>query len=217
MSLNKANQSDYTLVGFNKNLPIEGLDDFAKNLEKHFFSKVTVRNLSVDLEQIKLVVELTCNFEFSEALAHLKKGIWGSFSSKKNSFASQFQKLRDDNNMEIELDEFSIFLNDTSIIINKIYNQSIPEQLESILNEMVISCHYFTQDQNEIPYEFYVPVYEENDLENQNAVYIKESKQPCKKDYFSFWGLYFHSDEDPKVYDLKNQILVDGSLQMLNR
>ncbi len=216
MSLNHNSYRAYTLVGFDKNLQIEGLNAFAKNLEKHFFSKVIIRNLSVVPEQIKLVIELTCNLEFIEVLDHLKKEMWGSFSSEKKSFASQMQQLRELNNIEIEIEELSIFLNDTSIIINKIYSQSIPEQLENILNEIVKSGHPFTQDQNEIPYEIYVPVYEESDLKEKTEINV-ESKLPCKKDYFSFWGLYFNSNEDPMVYDLKNQILVDGSMQMLNR
>lgn len=214
MPSNNDNLKEYTLVGFNKNVQIIGLDAFAKGLEKHFFSKVTVRNLSLVSDQINLVIELTCNFDFVEGLAYLKKGIWGSFSSKKNSFACQLQQLKDGNDIKIEIDEFSILLKDTSLIINSIYSQSIPEQLEQILNKMESSCDHITRGQSEIPFEIYVPVFEENNLNNACLNTIEpESKQ----DFFSFWGVYFYSDDDATVYDLKNKTHINGTLRMLNR
>lgn len=218
MPLSKHNSREYSLVGFNKNVQIEGLDSFAKNLEKHFFSKVTVRNLSIIPDQINLVIELTCNLELHETLSHFKKEIWGNFSSKKHSFASELLQLKKLNNIAIEVEELSIFLKDTSIIINSIYSQSIPEQLEPIFNQIESSRIHFMKDQNEIPYEIYVPVYEESGIEYENttAINTKSSCNP-KQDYFSYWGLYFYTEEDAIVYDLKNQTLIDGTLQMLNR
>jgi len=218
MPLNQGNSKDYTLVGFDNNIRIEGIDTFAKSLEKHFFSKVTVRNLSLDSEKIKLVIELTCNFDFMEALTHLKKEIWGSFLSEKNSFSSQLQQLKKLNDIAIEVEEFSIFLNDTSIIINKIYNQSISEQLEDILHEMLRSYPHFTKEKIEIPYEIYIPVYEDNSSEILHLnVSNSEVTQNFKQNYFSFWGVYFYSEIDAMVYDLKNKTLIDGTLQMLTR
>lgn len=218
MPFNQKSSREYSLDGFNKNVQIEGLDSFAKNLEKHFFSKVIIRNLSTIPYQINLVIELTCNLELHETLSHFKQEIWGNFASKKHSLARELQQLKKLNNITIEVEELSIFLKDTSIVINSIYSQSIPQQLESIFNELESSYINFTKGQNEIPYEIYLPVYEENDIEYENTTAI-DPKSSCKpeRDYFSYWGLYFHTEEDAMVYDLKNQTLIDGTLHMLNR
>jgi hypothetical protein len=47
-------------------------------------------------------------------------------------------------------------------------------------------------------------------LSNQRAEKISN------KDYFSFWGLYFDSEEDAVIYDLSNKSFISGDLYMLN-
>ena len=218
MPLSNNNSKNYSLVGFSKNDQIDGLDSFARNLEKHFFSKVLVRNISKIPGQINLVIELTCNFKLNEALTHLKKEIWGNFSSKKHSFAGELRQLQNLNSLAIEVEELSIFLKDTSIIINSIYNQSIPEQLKNIFNELENSFVTIVKSTNEVPYEIYVPVYEQNDFsyEKIKDKNFEPSNNPAQE-YFAYWGLYFYSEEDAMVYDLRNKTLIDGTLHMLNR
>lgn len=212
------NSKEYSLVGFDKNIQIEGLNSFAKNLEKHFFSKVIVRNISTLPAQINLVIELTCNLALSEALSHFKKEIWGSFASKKHSFSSELRQLKDLNNIAIEVEELSVFLNDTSVIITSIYSQSIPEHLEGIFNKLESSSLHFMKRPTEIPFEIYVPVYEDNDITYKNETVIEiESYRTAAQDYFSYWGMYFYTEDDAMVFDLKNQTLIEGTVHMLNR
>ena len=219
MPFNQDNSKEYTLVGFDKYMQIEGLNSFAKNLEKHFFSKVIVRNISTLPTEINLVIELTCNLELNEVLSHFKKEIWGNFASKKHSFSSELKQLKDINDISIEVEELSVFLQDTSIVITSIYSQSIPEHLESIFSNLENSSIHFLKRQTEVPFEIYLPVYEDKDItyENESVIEVGTSNAASAKDYFSYWGMYFHSEEDALVYDLKNQILIDGTVQMLNR
>lgn len=218
MPSNQENSKEYSLVGFDKNMQIEGLNSFAKNLEKNFFSQVIVRNISTISTQINLVIELTCNLDLNETLTHFKKEIWGNFASKEHSFVMDFQQLKDLNDIAIEVEELSIFLKDTSIIITSIYSQSIPEQLEGILSELERSSLHFMKRQTEVPFEIYLPVYEENDTAYENETVIEvESNSNSAQNYFSYWGMYFHTENDAMVYDLKNQILINGTVQMLNR
>ena len=199
-------------VGF-KN--IEGLDCFKNNLEKYFFSEVIVRDYASEATSAKLVLELNCNFGLTEMLHHLNMGTWGNFESKELAFPRLLETLRKSNDVAIEIEEFSIFLKDTSIIINKIYDESIPEQLGPILRSISENFVHFTKGLTEVPYEIYAPVFEENLLENDATLKNIKSGNNKVKDYFKYWGLYFYNEDDALIYDLKNTSVISGDLQML--
>ncbi len=213
MAPGQENFRNSSQVGFKK---IEGLDSFENNLEKHFFSQASIRDYSSESTSAKLVLELKCNFNLTEMLHHLTLGTWGSFESKKLSFGHLLENLRKKNNRHIEIEEFSIFLKDTSIIINRIYDDSVPVQLEAILQSMSKNYVHFTKGLTEIPYEIYVPVFEENLLENDTTLMNIKSGNNDVHDYFKYWGLYFYTEDDPLIYDLKNTSIISGELQMLN-
>ena len=200
------------------NIPLVGIEAFIKSIEKDFFSNVTVRVFSASSTEVKLVVELDSNLELVETLNHFNKNLWGNFLSEDQSFVGALHELQDNNDINIEVEEFSIYMKDTSLIINQIYEQSIPEHLENIFKE--ISKHYihFTKGLAEIPYEIYVPVFEDRVFEKDNAILAElEAKNTYTQNYFSYWGVYFNSEDDAVVYDLNNQIIIEGHLQMLNR
>jgi hypothetical protein len=204
--------------GFQNISEVESLEKFTKNLEKHFFSQVTIRNGSSVNNGINLVIELDCNFGLLETLHHFNKDTWGNFSCNRNSFKGAFNQLNQNSELQIDVEEFSIFLKDTSIIVNRIYEQSVSEQLENILIKLSEHAIHFTKGFTEIPYEIYVPVFEDNLLENEHTLLMNiKSGNTKEQDYFSFWGLYNNSEDDAVVYDLKNETIIKGDLQMLNR
>lgn len=213
MASRQNNSRNHSQVGFNK---IEGLDSFKNNLEKHFFSQVSIRDYTNESATTRLVLELNCNFGLTEMLHHLNSGTWGNFDSKSLSFTHMLEMLRESNDSSIEIEELSIFLKDTSIVINEIYNESIPEQLEAILSSVSENFGHFTKGLKEIPYEIYVPVFEENLLENDSTTMNIKSGNNKIKDYFKYWGLYFYSEDDALIYDLKNNTIISGDLHMLN-
>jgi len=218
MPLNNDNFDEFSRVGFNRNVEIESLNCFTKNLEKHFFSQATIRNCSSSNNTVNLVVELDCNFGLLEALHHFDKGTWGNFTCKENSFSGALEQLKESNIIDIEVEEFSLFLKDTSIIVNRIYNQSISKQLENIFSKLSEHAIHFTKGLTEIPYEVYIPVFEDNVMENESKLLMNiRSGNNSEQDYFSFWGVYYYSEDDAVVYDLKNQSIIKGNLQMLNR
>jgi hypothetical protein len=211
------NFKKYFPVGYNREFNIEGLDIFKKNLEKHLFSDVVVRNCSSSATQVKLVLEVNCNFGLIEMLHYFNSGAWGNFRGGKYSFEGQLQHLKDRNDLKIEVEEFYIFLKDTAIIITRIYDKSIPEQLENILGTIGDQYVHFTKGMTEIPYEIYIPVFEEHVMQNDTALTSMPSNKNSKKDYFGFWGLYFHSNDEGIIYDLENLSHLPGNLHMLNR
>ena len=213
MASRQENFRNHSQVGYNK---IEGLDSFKSNLEKHFFSQVIVRDHSAESTSAKLALELNCNFRLSEMLHHLNLGTWGSFEHQKMSFSNLLETLREHNDIYIGIEEFSIFLKDTYIIINKICDKSIPGQLESLLQSISENYVHFTKGLTEIPYEINVPVFEESLVEKDITLMNIKSGNNDIQDYYKYWGLYFNTENDALIYDLKNTSIISGDLQMLN-
>lgn len=203
-------------TGVSKDFHIQGLDDFMNTLEKDFFSKVTVRKCASEDSEVNLVVDLVCDLTLVELLYHFNKNIWGGFEDGKSSLPSALYDLREKNKTHIEIGEFSIFLKDSSIITNCIYKDSIPEQLKNILIELGNHYVHFTKGMSEIPYEIYVPVFEEGISENDTTIIDIEVRNKESKDYYNFWGLYYNSEDDAVIYDLENLSTVNGDLYMLN-
>ncbi len=219
------------LDSFNTNLhlhlddnpQLNGLEEFKRCLERAYFSKITVRNCSPDKSHGRLVVEMECNFDLVEVLFHLQKGIWGDAKvtrqadHKAISFTRALARLKALNHMPIDVEEFSLFLNDSSIIIKKIYSRSVEEQLGNILNTIAANYVHFTRDLSETPFEIYVPVFEDGLLEKNIPTLSKiKTEDNCKDDYFNFWGLYFDSEDDAVIYDLSKKSIISGDLYLLN-
>lgn len=202
--------------GFNTDLRLEGVESFRKNLEKYFFSDVIVRNCSSNSTGTNLAIELECNLSLVEMLFHFNKGTWGNFSQGKSSFKGVLRQLRIENQVNIDIEELSILFKDTRIIVNKIYNKSIPQQLENVFIEMGKHYVHFSKGLTETPYEIYIPVFEE--CKNEKDILLRniEADNHAKKDYFKFWGLYFDSEDDAVIYNLKGSHIENGDLFMLN-
>lgn len=202
--------------GFNSDLNIEGLDPFRKILEKHFFSDINITNCSFSNTSAQLALELNCNLSLVEMLFHFNKGNWGNFKQGKFTFGKILGQLQHENKIQLDIEEFTLFLKDTTIVINKIYNESIPDQLQNILSKIGEHYIHLSKGLTETPYEIYIPVFEECVHANDILLRNIEAGNHTKQDYYKYWGLYCDSKEDAVIYDLKNSRIEQGDLFMLN-
>jgi hypothetical protein len=148
MSIHQDNFKNNLKLQLDNDPQLNGLDAFKKSLEKDYFSEVTIRNCSSDGSVGSLVIEMKCNIELVEVLFHYQKGTWGnkrrtrgSTTNNNNSFSRMFSKLKKVNSLPIDVEELSIFLNDSSIIIKKIYDQSVGEEFGTIID--VVAENYY--------------------------------------------------------------------------
>ncbi len=118
--------------------------------------------------------------------------------------------------MRLDIGEFSLFFKDTTIVISKIYDNSIPEQFDTIFTEIGKNYVHFSKGLSEIPYEIYVPVFEDSKDENNAVINNIEVSNNSKKDFYKYWALYFDSEEDAIIYNLEKSRLENGDLFMLN-
>ena len=204
------------------NYQVVGIEHFEKSLAKYFFSEVVVKVYTFTDIEAHLNIEFQNNLTLSEILFFLNTHIWQDGKDKSilknvNPFLKAFQALKDKNAFSIDIEEISILLEDTSIVIKKIYAQSIPNQLENILKEITENHFRLTKNFNEVPFEIFIPVFEEGPLEENNTLEnIRTGSNSSANDYFGYWGLYFDSEVDAVIYDLENKSMVYGDLFMLN-
>lgn len=208
MPIPRREDHNFPLDGIKTFVTADGLNDFTKALERDFFADVEVQcRCHTDKEKTDLILDLYFNFGLTESLHHFNNGNWGGFaresddSNSMSSFDMAFHRLCDSNNSTIDIAEASLHFKDTSIVVTRIYDYSIPEQLGEIIFKISEHFVYFTKGLTEMPYEIFVPIFEHNP---KNACTSKQ----LQKSYFDFWGLYFEDDlQDAMVYALETKKL----------
>lgn len=192
-----------------------GLDKFANALEKDFFSSLYVNKLLTKKKECFLTLELTCNLTLPGLLYHFKKGEWGAFASHTSSLSKNLGELESKNSFPVDVEEFSIFLKDTAIIINRLHSQSIASQLETIISKIAGNYMNIIRKSGEMPFEIYVPVFDSNEEEEEDYGILNDEfvfVERATEEYYKYWGLYYESERDPFIYDVENQILLPGNL-----
>ena len=208
MQPNKKRGSHFPISGIKTFVTCEGIEAFLNVLEREFFAEIYAEcRYDVNKERTDLILDIYCNFGLTESLHHFNNGSWGGMSISKDShcpsrFDEAFQKLFTDNNHAIDIAELSLHFKDTSIIVSRIQDYSIPEELGSIIYTLSENFVYFTKGLTEMPYEIFVPVFEDID---QHAL----EAEGQRGQYYDFWGLYFNDEinHDVLIYDLKSKTL----------
>lgn len=188
-----------------------GLASLKRTLERDFFADASIDIHNIASDKIELVIHLKCNFGLTESLFHLNNGNWGNFpkktsqGNKPSPFQSCIFEMASENDIFIEIKELSIHLKDTSLIVSKLTNYPIQDYLEGILTAISGNFVHFTKGLTQMPYEIFVPIYEETSNSFQKA----KANKKWLPSYLDFWGLYFEGEDESRVYDLKNQIMIE--------
>ena len=220
----------FSKLQLDENPSIPGLNTFIRSLEREYFAQVNVRDCQADTadrtrpaEAGNLVIEMACNFDLVEILYHLEHGSWGKAENtgaddtgSHSAFIEAYQAFSIQNPWPADVEELSLVLRDTTIVIKKVYEQSIPEQLGRILQTLAAHYVHFTRGMTETPFEIYLPVFEEEMCRSGAPVSTVKRDENTGSDYFNYWALYFDSIPDGKIYDLSKKEIISGDLQMLN-
>ena len=217
MPTNRKRDSLFPLSGIKSFVTCEGLEDFLKILERDFFAEIVAQcRYDVVKERTDLILDIYCNFGLTESLHHFNSGNWGGISPQTEAytvskFDEAFQKLCAKNNHALDISELSLHFKDTSLIISRIQDYSIPEELGGIMTKLSEHFVYFTKGLTEMPYEIFVPIFE--DIE-QHAL----EAEGQRRQYYDFWALYFNDDvnHDVLIYDLKTKELTKEDFFLLD-
>jgi hypothetical protein len=198
---------------------ITGISTLIRDLERDYFSKVSISNSTVCCEENNLVIELQCPMELHEVLYHMQQGNWGSrgpnlVQTGLPLLNLHMQSIREQNATFIDVEELSFQLKNCSIIIKKIAPESVENQLDIILSTLAENYVHITRDLSATPTEVFIPVYEE--METEDAM-VRQVGPTDINDagYFLYWGLYFETEEEALIYDLRNKKIIPGDLNLL--
>jgi len=192
---------------------IVGIDEFLNSLDFHYFSKVKLSNKHITFNSISLVLEVFCNLDLLELLAHFNTDRWGHNGKEESPLQNDLEILNLKNKHHIDIEELTLFLNDTSIVVKRIYDKSIPSQLNDILKQIAFNYVFLTRGLTQKPYEIFVPIFEdiiENIDANENHI------NTAPKSYSEFWGIYLDKDDEASIYDVNKNTYVSGDLEFLS-
>nr|WP_298999069.1 hypothetical protein [uncultured Allomuricauda sp.] len=218
MKPRKKRNSHFPLNDITTFVTCNGLEVFLKVLERDFFAEISAQcRYNLRKQRIDIVLDIYCNFGLTESLHHFNNGNWGGISPQNegynipSKFDENFQKLCADNNHDLDIAELSIHFKDTSVIVNRIQDYSIPEELAGIISKLSENFVYFTKGLTEMPYEIFVPVFEDTD---QGAI----SAEGHRNQYYDYWGLYFDDqiNHDVMIYEVKNRELTKEDFFLLD-
>ena len=192
---------------------IIGIDDFLKSLDFHYFSDVKLNNKHITLNSISLVLEISCNLDLLELLAHFNTDRWGYNGKEKSPLEQALEILDLQNKYHIDIEELTFFLNDTSVVIKRIYDRSIATQLNDILKQIAFNYVFLTRGLTQKPYEIFVPIFEDT---IQHMDDNEEELNIAPKSYSEFWGIYLDKDDEASIYDVNKNTYVSGDLEFLS-
>jgi len=192
---------------------IAGLDEFLSSIGFHYFSDVKLNNKHITLNSISLVLEVSCNLDLLELLSHFNTGRWGNNGTEESPLQHALDILNLNNQYSIDIEELTFFLNDTSIVIKRIYDKSIPSQLNDILKQIAFNYVFLTRGLNQKPYEIFVPIFEDI-IDNIDA--NEDQINTAPKSYSEFWGIYLDKDDEASIYDVHKNTYVSGDLEFLS-
>jgi len=220
MSEQENNSYNSHKIGVNTTHHIKGLELFRKGLEKNFYADVSIYNYSSKRNDTNLSIEFNCNFSLSEALYYLNNpipnGSRPNTRKKTRLFLKAYSELKNTNSIPLDISELTISLTDTTILISKIYQQSISDQLENIAMALLHHNIYYTKGLTETPFEIFIPVFEEDTIECGTRLENIVTNNNNTHDYFIFWGVYYDHTGEAAIYDLNSRKIIRGDIQMLS-
>ncbi len=204
------NKNSYTNLGYQQE--VLGLDEFIKTLEFHYFSSVMLKNNNFSNGSVNLVLEVSCDVDLLELLSHFNTGRWGNNGTTKSPLQQGLDVLDLKNKHFIDIEELTLFLKDTSIVIKRIYENSIASQFDDILKQIASNYVFLSKGLTQKPYEIFVPIFEDNlDLNSTTTA----PPELLPKTYTEFWGVYLDWDVEASIYDVKRNTYVTGDLEFL--
>ncbi|TLF44968.1 hypothetical protein [Maribacter aurantiacus] len=190
---------------------VGGLEEFKKSIELRFFADVTLKTSGTYNEKLDLVLELDCPLNLLDVLGHFNKGLWGSTEATNFVLAQCFNVLLEQNKeLEIDIQEFTLYLKDTNVIIKNIYRHSIPEQFNNIITEIAEQYVSITKGLTEQPEEIFIPVFEDP-LTNPFDCHFQE-KLPQPTSYNEYWGIYLDTAEEGEIFDVRQKKFISANL-----
>lgn len=204
--------------GFNIS-EFDGITEFKNDLDEGYYTFIHQKTDGYGAGLYELAIEILSDLSLKQFIDFIGTGIaYDIFKSGTNNFVLRpfikaYNKLKK-KNKNIDIQELKFSFKDTTIIIHKIYENSIFDELENILLGLSINYPYLYLKSGEKPYEINIPVFKNpnknNGIKYRCLLSIDETiRNIDKEDYFKYWGAYFQFKGWSHVFDYKKQKLTN--------
>lgn len=191
-------------------LPLSGLHDFLKDLERFFFAEASAKFWIAQDGAQDLVVHLASPLRLPEVLHHHRRGHWGTgHLNKKTAGTTRFEELvfglEARNTRPVDIEELTLELEDIMLVIRKCGTHSIPREFDRLLETLAAHFVYLTGGLEQMPNEIYIPALEERE------VYHTAAPANDASDLYGYWAAYFDNEVDARIYDLGARQTLSGT------
>ena len=201
---------------------LQGQERFTKNVGKAYLAHVDVYELTQEYRKNALVIDVYSNMKLGELVISQQRGLWDLIDPctgkeiKAESLDVSLQALKKQNPHGPQLEELNIYLGDCTLVVKRLYHNSIEKELGKILDTLAEHYVHLSQEHTRFPYEIFVPVFSEEagDSCDHQSHRLPEK---CACEYYRFWGLYFEGIKDAVIYDLSKKSFISGDLYMLDQ
>ncbi|WP_158978149.1 hypothetical protein [Cellulophaga sp. L1A9] len=217
----KNNKPRKKIVPFgSEDTKILGLDAFMLNIEKDFFCNVSIVSADTFATKNDLVLDINFNFKIKQGLSILAEGKLDGHdlmleNAEGHFFLMALEKLRNSSSHTFDIKELNLIFEDCTIIIYRVFENSISLELDKLILELHKNYIYFTKGLSQQPYEIHIPVLEKSNFFKNKTLLTSNTVEKTQKNYGGFWGLYFDSNVDSEIYDSQSKEIIYGKLTML--
>ena len=200
---------------------LHGQKCFVKHVGRAFLAHVDIHESKHQTNFPSIVIDVHSNMKLKEVVYCQQDGVWDFLNPYTGEdietvgMDEALKELRLQNPKGPQLEELNLYLGDCTIVIKRLYKNSIEEMLSRIFNNLAEHYAHLTQEHRIAPYEIFVPVFAEG-LPDKCLEEKHGKPHYCGCDYSRYWGLYFEDKNDAVIYDLSKKSFISGDLYMLD-
>ena len=202
----------------------DGIDEFRNKLQEHYVSLVRGHSGACGGGLYDLIIQVTSSITIRDVSSAILGGIAydlvksGTKSLILRPLISAIETLREQNKEDlkkIEVDEFIFTFQDADIVVKNIGTGSFFEELEKIFKQLSISIDSLKGHAQEMPYVIHIPLFEDPEQKLcrfRSLLDVDETIEGITNDnYLQFWGVRYNLEGKVRVFDVKNNLLIDSS------
>ncbi len=194
----------------------QGLSEFKQTLEKNYSSVIKRRSDYEGKKDNELAIEILIDKTLNEALEFSSTESITKISHLIQPFIRAYRSFKMANR-KVDIEELIICFNDCTLILYKVSNNSIYNQLENILDSISENFKTLKYKHTEVPFEIYIPIYNEKPIEEEDTGKLDTllntfniSNRVKEDEYYKYWGLFYESTTDSLVFDFEAKDLKVG-------
>lgn len=210
-------------IGENRLHDLVGIDEFRKELADAYPSIVRGRPGDLGAGLLHLAVEFVTSISLGDVAGFLASGVAydlikdGTRALVLRPFLQAYRKLKE-RNKDLDVDSIRLVMGDSVVVVYRLSEDSVIENIESILRTIANEYHHLVRRSGEVPFEIHVPVFQDP-APNPPARFrvlldVDETLEPKPpKDYLRYWGLVYDFSRRPglesRVYDVGGHFVLD--------